>query len=197
MTVIAREWLERWKADKAASNYNKVIGRLELDVFPWLGEKPIAKITAPAVLEVLHRIESRGAVDTAHRAKQTISQVMRYAIATGRAERDPCPDLKGALSPKVQSHFASLTNPTEAAALLRAVDQYHGGLSRQAQGRGGGDNAASLTPCCQWRATIQNTTLNANCLQNHERNDKNGRAGEVLAHAVRRPGNVHRHIRRP
>jgi integrase len=100
---------------------------LELDVFPWMGGKPVAEITAPVVLEVLRRIESRGVVDTAHRAKQTISQVMRYAIATGRVERDPCPDLKGALPARVQNHFASLTNPTEAAALLRAIDQYSGG----------------------------------------------------------------------
>jgi hypothetical protein len=95
--VVAREWFEKWHVGKAESHSSKIIARLEKDIFPWLGGKPIAEITAPMVLEELRRIESRGVIDTAHRAKECISQVMRYAIATGRAERDPCPDLRGAL----------------------------------------------------------------------------------------------------
>ena len=100
--------------------------RLENDVFPWLGGKAIAEITAPDVLSVLRRIEGRGTNDTAHRAKSNISQVMRYAIATGKAERDPCPDLRGALPPLRHDNFASITEPTKVAELLRAMDAFSG-----------------------------------------------------------------------
>jgi hypothetical protein len=114
--AVAREWLTRWKTDKAVSHYSKVIARLENDVFPWLGGVPVIDVTAPMVLSVLRRIESRGVIDTAHQARENISQVMRYAIATGRAERDPCPDLRGALSPIRQGHMAAITAPAEAGA---------------------------------------------------------------------------------
>src|SRR3989304_2687595 len=73
--------------------------RLEPDIFPWLGGRPIAEIAAPELLASLRRIESRGAIETAHRAQQNCSQVFRYAVATGRAERDPTADLRGALTP--------------------------------------------------------------------------------------------------
>jgi integrase len=125
--VVAREWLEKWKANKAASHIEKVSARLENDVFPWLGERPVADIAAPEVLEVLRRIERRGAIETAHRAKQNISQVMRYAIATGRAVRDPCPDLKDALMQTKGGHFASLTDPASVGKLMRDIDRYTGG----------------------------------------------------------------------
>jgi integrase len=83
-------------------------------------------VTAPAVLAVLRRIESRGVIDTAHRAKETISQVMRYAIATGRAERDPCPDLRGSLQTLKHSHMAAIIDPAEVGRLLRAIDNFKG-----------------------------------------------------------------------
>lgn len=124
--VIAREWFAKHRDTWAASHADKIIARLENDVFPWLGGKAIAEITAPNVLEVLRRIEKRGTLDTAHRAKGNISQVMRYAIATGRAERDPCPDLRGALPPVKESNFASITEPAKVAELLRAIDGFSG-----------------------------------------------------------------------
>ena len=124
--AVAREWLTRWKTDKAVSHYSKVIARLENDVFPWLGGVPVIDVTAPMVLSVLRRIESRGVIDTAHRARENISQVMRYAIATGRAERDPCPDLRGALPPIRQGHMAAITSPAEAGGILRAMDAFKG-----------------------------------------------------------------------
>ncbi|MDR0736152.1 MAG: integrase arm-type DNA-binding domain-containing protein [Zoogloeaceae bacterium] len=124
--VVAREWFEMWKADKAESHSSKVIARLEKDIFPWLGGSPIVEITAPIVLEVLRRIEGRGVIETAHRAKENISQVMRYAIATGRAERDPCPDLRGALQVYRGKNFASITDPVEVGRLLRAIAGYPG-----------------------------------------------------------------------
>jgi len=124
--VVAREWFAKNRETWAASHADKLIRRLENDVFPWLGGKAIAEITAPDVLTVLRRIESRGTNDTAHRAKSNISQVMRYAIATGRAERDPCPDLRGALPPLRHDNFASITEPAKVAELLRAMDAFSG-----------------------------------------------------------------------
>jgi integrase len=130
--AVAREWFAKWRTDKARSHSSKVIARLENDVFPWLGSTPVGEITAPAVLAVLRRIESRGVVDTAHRAKEHISQVMRYAIATGRAERDPCPDLRDALTPLRHTHFAAITDPKEAGELLRAIAAFKGYYSVRA-----------------------------------------------------------------
>ena len=124
--VIAREWFEKNRGTWAVSHSTKVLARLENDVFPWLGGKPIAEITAPDVLAVLRRIEGRGTNDTAHRAKSNISQVMRYAIATGRAERDPVPDLRGALPPLRHENFASITEPVKVGEMLRAFDGFSG-----------------------------------------------------------------------
>jgi hypothetical protein len=103
--AIAREWFERHKPTWATSHADKILARLEKDLFPWLGSRPIAEITAPEVLRNLRRIEARGALDTAHRALQNCGQVFRYAVATGRADRDPCGDLKGALPPAKKGHF--------------------------------------------------------------------------------------------
>lgn len=120
--AVAREWFAKRSSKWAVSHADKIIARLENDIFPWLGEKPIAEITAPMVLACLRRIESRGALDTAHRALQNCGQVFRYAVATGHAERDPCGDLKGALPPAKPGHFAALTDPDKVAELLRAMD---------------------------------------------------------------------------
>ncbi|MGC8508962.1 MAG: tyrosine-type recombinase/integrase, partial [Thiomonas sp.] len=81
--VVARDWIARHLDTKAASHRDKVVRRLERDVFPYLGRRPIAEITAPDILAVLRRIENRGVLETAHRAQQNIGQVIRYAIATG------------------------------------------------------------------------------------------------------------------
>ncbi len=124
--VIAQEWFEKFKITKSIGYAEKVFSRLSRDVFPWLGKEPIALVDAPKVLSVLRRIESRGAIHTAHRAKGDISQVMRFAIATGRATRDPCPDLRGALTPAITTHFAALTDPKEVAEFLRVTDGYTG-----------------------------------------------------------------------
>lgn len=124
--VIAREWFAKMQGEWAASHAEKIIARLELDVFPWLGGKPIAEITAPDVLTALRRIEGRGTLDTAHRARGNCSQIFRYAIATGRAERDPIPDLRGALPSLRHDNFASITEPAKVAELLRAMDGFAG-----------------------------------------------------------------------
>jgi hypothetical protein len=81
----------------------------ERDIFPWMGDRPIADVTAPEVLAVVHRIECRGAVDTAHRALGNCGQVFPYAIATGRTRNNPAADLRGALPPAKGEHFAATT----------------------------------------------------------------------------------------
>jgi integrase len=124
--VIAREWFTKHMADKADSHKSKVLARLENDVFPWIGNRPIADIKAPELLSVVRRTESRGAIDTAHRILQNCGQIFRYAVATGRAERDPSQDLKGALPPVRQVNFASITEPAKVGELLRAIDGFKG-----------------------------------------------------------------------
>lgn len=124
--TIAREWFDKNAPRWRASHGDKIIRRLELNVFPWMGGKPIAKLTAPEVLAVLRRVESRGALDTAHRTMQNCSQVFRYAVATGRAERDPTQDLRGALAPVKHTHYASVREPKEVAELLRAIEGFTG-----------------------------------------------------------------------
>lgn len=124
--VIAREWLEGQKSLVTSGQHDKTLGRLQNDVFPWLGAKPVTEISAPDVLSVIRRIDTRGARYTAHRCRGQISQVMRYAIATGRAERDPCPDLKGAIPPAVSGNFASITNPREVGDMLRSFEAFRG-----------------------------------------------------------------------
>ena len=124
--VICREWLENKRSNIEEAQYKKALARLEKDVFPWMGSRPIAEITAPEVLAVLRRIDARGARYTAHKAKSEISQCFRYAIATGRAERDPCPDLCGAIpAPKTENRPA-ITDPKAAGELLRAIDGFKG-----------------------------------------------------------------------
>jgi integrase len=124
--VLAREWFAKFEPNWAESHSDKIISRLERDVFPWIGSKPVSGLRAPELLACLRRIEHRGALDTAHRALQNCGQIFRYAVATGRAERDPTSDLRGALPPYKQQHLASITDPKEAAALLRACDAYQG-----------------------------------------------------------------------
>jgi len=110
--AIAREWFAKYSPNWAPGHSSKIIRRLELDVFPWIGGKPIVSITAPDVLTVLRRIESRGVIETAYRAKTNIGQVMRYAIATGRANLDPTPSLRGALAPSPSGTMPRSPTPT-------------------------------------------------------------------------------------
>lgn len=124
--AVAREWFEGHKPGWAASHANKVIGRLENDVFPWIGSQSIAAVKAPEVLTLVRRIKVRGALDTAHRVLQNCGQVFRYAVAEGRAERDPTADLRGALPPVRGRHFASITDPGAVGELLRAIDGFRG-----------------------------------------------------------------------
>jgi integrase len=124
--AIAREWHTKFSPGWVASHGDRILRRLEKDIFPWIGKRPIAEIKAPELLAVLRRIETRGAQETAHRAMQNCGQVFRYAVATGRAERDPIGDLRGALPPPKEKHHASIIEPKRIGALLRAIDAYEG-----------------------------------------------------------------------
>ena len=124
--AIAREWYAKFSGKWATSHASKILRRLETNVFPWIGARPIAEINAPEVLSVLRRIEKRGAIETAHRARESCGQIFRYAIATGRAERDVAADLRGALQPVVTKHHASITEPKAIGALLRDLAEYKG-----------------------------------------------------------------------
>ena len=124
--VIAREWVDKFSGTWSPGHKNRTLRRLELDVFPWIGALPITEITAHKLLSVIQRVEKRGARETAHRSLSNCGQIFRYAVATARAERDPCADLKGALSPVKGSHFAAITEPEKVAEFLRAIDEYKG-----------------------------------------------------------------------
>lgn len=124
--AVAREWFAKQKQGWAPSHASKIIGRLERDLFPWLGTHPVGAIKAPELLRVLRRVEARGAVETAHRELQIAGRVFRYAVATGRADADPAPSLRGSLTPWKPEHYAALTDPASVAELLRAMDAYQG-----------------------------------------------------------------------
>jgi len=123
---VADEWLERQKHVLAPVTFEKATWMLKSLVNPWLGKRPVADIEPPELLSVLRRIESRGKHETAHRTKQRCGQVFRYAIATGRAQRDPSADLRDALTPVRSQHRAAVTHPEQVGELLNAIDGYHG-----------------------------------------------------------------------
>jgi len=124
--AIAREWHTKQTANLTERHAGRILRDMERDVFPWIGKRPIAELQASDILAMLHRIENRGAVETAHRTRAACGQVFRYAIATGRADRDPAADLKGALSPVKHKSMATMTDPKAVGALLRAIAGYAG-----------------------------------------------------------------------
>lgn len=126
--VITREWFAKYSTIWAKDHGNRIIRRFERDIFPWLGGRPITEVTAPELLAAVRRIEDRGALETAHRALSNCGQVFRYAVATGRCERDLSGDLRGALPPVKGEHFAATTDPKRVAEILRMIDGYQGTL---------------------------------------------------------------------
>jgi len=125
--TVAREWFEKRKHEWAPSSANTMLARLERHLFPKLGRRPIADITPPEILEVLRVIEGRGTLETARRMMQSCGKIFMYAIATGRAERNPVPDLRGALKTPVVTHYAFL-KATELPSYLKKLDGYDGSL---------------------------------------------------------------------
>lgn len=124
--IIAREWHNKFSGQWSPGHAATIMDRLTRDVFPWLGDKPIAVIKPVDILAILRRVEGRGALETAHRVRTICGQVLRYAVATGRAERDSAADLRGALPPVREKHHAALTDPKDVAELLRAIDGFKG-----------------------------------------------------------------------
>lgn len=111
---IAREWFSSHAHNWKENHSNKIIRRLEADIFPWLGVRPVGEITVPELLETVKRIQTRGALETAHCALNNCSSIFRYSIATGRASRDPASDLRGALPPTKEKHHPLLIQRRQA-----------------------------------------------------------------------------------
>ncbi len=127
--VIAREWHLGQSRIWSPIHTKNVNDRLSLNIFPFLGNKLITEITVPELLQVLRRIEARGAFETAHRVLGNVNEVFRFAIASGKADRNIAADLKGALQPVKKKHLAAVTDPKRAGELLRMIDGYVGTLT--------------------------------------------------------------------
>ena len=124
--AVAREWMEKAEQSISKDTVELLRRRLELYVFPAIGRRQIASITAPELLAPLRRIENRKRFETARRTRSACGRIFRYAIATGRAERDVAADLKGALVTVRPKHFAAITEPKRIGELLRAIESYQG-----------------------------------------------------------------------
>jgi integrase len=123
---VARRWFELRSPDWAPTYSNKIIARLEGKVFPYIGARPISDIQPPELLIILRRCEAAGIVETAHRVRDTCSEVFRFAVAEGIATSDPARDLAGALRKHTTRHIASITDPARFGELLRAMAGYRG-----------------------------------------------------------------------
>ncbi|MGM9514230.1 tyrosine-type recombinase/integrase [Roseateles sp. DB2] len=125
--AVAREWLSQVHQVKVSPGHaERTRIRLEQDAFPWIGRRPIGEIESPELLQVLRRVEGRGAIETAHRIKDACGQVFRYGIATGACARNPAADLRDALRPVQTKHHAAITEPVQVAKLLRDMHDYQG-----------------------------------------------------------------------
>lgn len=124
--AVAREWHTGRKPTWNPKHADTVLRRLERDIFPHVGQRPVTELTAPELLAALRRVENRGAIETAHRELQICNQVFRYAVATGRAARNIAQDLRGALPPFKGTHHAAITEPDKVGDLLRMIDGYSG-----------------------------------------------------------------------
>lgn len=124
--AVARTWLTKTAANRAASTQEKVTTWLEKHVFPSIGKMPVSTVGPRDVLATVQKIEARGAIESAHRVKQICGQVFRYAVSTGLAEHDVTADLKGALSAIPKSNYAAITEPKQAGGLMRSIHAYSG-----------------------------------------------------------------------
>lgn len=122
---VAEEWLQK-NPDLKPATVRQLERRLEKYVYPHIGRCPIDELGAPDLLKMLRRIEAQGIHETAHRVRSLVSRIFRYAVATGRAERDPAADLVGALAKVKAKNFAATTDPRRIGELLRAIDGYQG-----------------------------------------------------------------------
>ena len=126
LEAVARKWYATNLSGWAPTYASKIIRRLEMYVFPWLGGRPVDEITAPELLTVANRLADTGALESAHRLLHTCGKILRYAVQKGLAVRDPSSDLRDALPTAKPVHMAAVTEPKKVAALLRALDAYEG-----------------------------------------------------------------------
>ena len=124
--AVGRTWLAKTSADRSKRTQEKVTAALENAAFPYLGKMPISTSKPLDVLATIRKMEASAAIDSAHRLKQLIGQVFRYATAGGHAERDVTVDLKGALAAVPKPNDAALTEPTQVSALFRSIYDYKG-----------------------------------------------------------------------
>lgn len=125
--AVAREWHGKFAAAEWSETHSKnILNRLEKNIFPWLGSRPVGEITPPEIIKVFRMIEERGHLETLHRTLANCGQVFRYAIATSRAILDPTYKINEAFPKPIKRHFSAITDPQGAAPLLRAIDEYHG-----------------------------------------------------------------------
>jgi len=123
---VAAEWLELQKKSLAPETMSILGARLNSALYPYVGSRPVAAITAQELLAVLRRVEARGRHETAHRVRALAGRVLRYAVATGRAQYDVAADLRDALAPVKSHNFASVTEPVRVGELMRAIHRYSG-----------------------------------------------------------------------
>ncbi len=126
--AVAREFLDIKRAEWSVPHATRWIERLQRDVFPWIGSRSLVEVTAPMLLQTLRRVEARGVRETVHSICQSCGQVFRYGVATGRCERNPAADLRGALRPVLVKHMAAIVDPEGFGFLLRAIEDYQGSL---------------------------------------------------------------------
>lgn len=124
--AAAQAWLAEYQQSVTASTYDHAKARMENDVFPWLGKRPIGEVDAPEILAVLQRMDARGVRFSAHKTRSEISRVFRYGIKVGVCKTDPARDLVGAIPPAKTTHFASITEPAQVGEMLRAFEGFGG-----------------------------------------------------------------------
>jgi integrase len=124
--AMGKEWEVHHLTTKSEGYRKKMQSMLRAEVYPFIGTRPIREVTAQHLLAVLKRVEESGRVDTAHRVRSITGQIFRYAMATGRADSDPTPALRGALKARNVKHRPAITDPAAFGKLLLAIDAYEG-----------------------------------------------------------------------
>lgn len=124
---VAREWI-RSRIDWSPAHLSRIMSRIEDDLIPQFGHIAVSQLDAPTILAALRKVEARGALEVAKRLRQTIGQIMRYAIATGRASRDPAADLRGAMKPSPRVRHMAALRENDLPEFLVKLDAYEGDL---------------------------------------------------------------------
>jgi integrase len=125
--TVAGLWLEHWQAEKSPRHVDATRRRMEANIFPMLGARPIGEIEAPELVAMVKAIETRGAADLAKRALENVGQIFRFAIAHGHAKRNPASEIRPAdvLKPTHKTNLARI-DAKDLPGLLRAIEVYQG-----------------------------------------------------------------------